>query len=541
MSDEVKLTVVDCTLRDGGYYNSWDFQNAVTQAYLHGLGQAGVDVLEVGFRSLNSSKYLGPFAYSTDEYLRSLPLPAHARIAVMVNARELIEFQQGPVTAVDLLFREASESPVRLVRIATHPAEAVLCGDIVNRLKQKGYAVSLNLMQVGSLSSDELTAHAKTAASLGGVDVLCLADSLGSMTPQTTRAAVEAVRRGWTGSIGIHAHDNCGQALANSLAALEAGATWVDATVLGMGRGAGNARMEHLLLELSQRQPGPYSPETVFHLVLDEFEPLRERYRWGYNLLYYLSARYGVHPTYVQEMLDGGRYRTEHVLDALKFLRDNQSNIYSEDQFLNALTDCTTGTEGQWDATEWCQDREVLILGSGPSLAEHIEAIGRYIERHKPIVICLNVKESVPREIVSVYAACHSMRLALEIGKYASLQRPLILPLGNVPAHVRQHLAGSEIRDYGVKTQTGQFDVKPNYCVLPSLLAFGYAVAVACVGGARRILLAGFDGYRSGDPRQQEMVETLDCYARYPGAIDLISVTPTSYPLREGSIYSPWL
>ena len=192
---------------------------------------------------------------------------------------------------------------MQLVRIATHPAETPLCGDLIGRLKQKGYAVSLNLMQVGGLSLDDLTVHAKTVSAFGGVDVLYLADSLGNMTPQTTQAAIAAIRRGWAGSIGIHAHDNCGQALANSLAAQEAGATWVDATVLGMGRGAGNARTEHLLIELSQRQLGSYNPETVFHLVLEEFEPLRERYRWGYNLLYYLSALYGIHPTYVQEML----------------------------------------------------------------------------------------------------------------------------------------------------------------------------------------------------------------------------------------------
>lgn len=538
---EDEITVIDCTLRDGGYYNSWDFQHDVVHAYLRSMDQAGVGVLEVGFRSLNRNKYLGPFAYSTDDYLRTLPLPANARIAVMVNAHELLECHQGAVAAIDLLFTDARESPVQLVRVAVHPQEVAQCGGLLQRLKEKGYTVSLNLMQVSSLSLKEMEAQAKTAASLGSVDILYIADSLGNMTPQTIQSVIMAIRYGWSGNIGIHAHDNRGQALANSLAAMEVGATWMDATVLGMGRGAGNARTEHLLLELDQRRPGPYNPEAVFHLALEEFENLRERYRWGYNLLYYLSALYGIHPTYVQEMLGGTRYRTEHILDALRFLRTNQSNVYSEDQFVSALTDCTAGTEGEWDATGWCRDREVLILGSGPSLAEHLEAVRRYIDNRKPVVICLNVKEYIPREKISVYAACHSTRLALETEKYTALQRPLVLPLGGVPDSIRQYLAGSEIRDYGVKIQPGQFSANKNYCVLPSLLSFGYAIALACAGEASRILLAGFDGYQAGDPRQQEMVETLECYARYPQSVELISVTPTSYSIDQNSIYSPWL
>jgi 4-hydroxy 2-oxovalerate aldolase len=541
MSAVNEITIFDCTLRDGGYYNAWDFQRDVVLSYLRSLGQAGVDVLELGFRSLSSNKYLGPFAYTTDDFLRTLPLPADAQIAVMVNARELIEYPQGGSAAVDLLFSEAQESPVSLVRVATHPSDVAQCGGLVRRLKEKGYVVALNLMQISGLTHDELEAKAKAVAAMGGIDILYIADSLGNMTPQTIQAAVAALRRNWTGRIGVHTHDNRGQALANSLAAIEAGATWVDATVLGMGRGAGNTRTEHLLLELEQRRPGTYNLEAIFHLVLEEFDKLLAQYRWGYNLLYYLSALYGIHPTYVQEMLSGSRHRTEHILDILKFLRDNQSSAYSEGQFLSALTGSTAGKEGQWNASGWCQGREVMILGSGPSLVEHLGAVCRYIDDRKPMVICLNTKEFVPQEKVNVYAACHSVRLALEIETLTSLRRPLIIPLGNVSDPLRQHLAGSEVRDYGVKLQPGHFDIQPNHCVLPSPLAFSYAVAVASAGGAQRILLAGFDGYQPSDPRQLEMVEALDCYARIPDAVELISVTPTTYPLRENSIYSPWL
>ena len=100
--------------------------------------------------------------------------------------------------------------------------------------------------------------------------------------------------------MGIHAHDNGGLALANSLAGLESGASWVDSTVLGMGRGAGNTRSELLLGHLSQHQGNTADVEDMEILISDYFEPLRRRTQWGPSFQYVTAAAKGIHPTFIQ-------------------------------------------------------------------------------------------------------------------------------------------------------------------------------------------------------------------------------------------------
>ena len=112
------------------------------------------------------------------------------------------------------------------------------------------------------------------------------------------------MRRGWSGPIGIHAHNNMGQGLLNSTVAVESGASWVDGTITGMGRGAGNSATELLLLEFCRRGWGD-SLRSRFSIWRSDRSRLCARnITGGRACSYHLSATYGVHPTYVQEMLE---------------------------------------------------------------------------------------------------------------------------------------------------------------------------------------------------------------------------------------------
>ena len=120
------LTLLDCTLRDGGYYNKWNFKTELVEKYLRAVAHSGIDVAEIGFRFFPKNEFLGPYAYSTDAFLRTITLPAGVRIAVMSNAKDLIKHEAGPRAAVDLLYNPAEESPVSIVRLAVNVEEAAL-------------------------------------------------------------------------------------------------------------------------------------------------------------------------------------------------------------------------------------------------------------------------------------------------------------------------------------------------------------------------------------------------------------------------------
>ena len=98
------LTILDCTLRDGGYYNNWDFDSDLVETYLNAMSQASIDVIEIGFRSPPKQSFMGPFVYSLDDYLETLPLPKKILIGVMINAKEYLNSPEDPVELINKLF-----------------------------------------------------------------------------------------------------------------------------------------------------------------------------------------------------------------------------------------------------------------------------------------------------------------------------------------------------------------------------------------------------------------------------------------------------
>lgn len=534
----MSLKVLDCTLRDGGYYNNWDFPQELVNAYLHSVSAAGIDMIEIGFRLFPKGCFLGPYAFSADSLLRRLPLPVGSMIATMIDAKEVTGHPEGPRHAIDLLFRPAVESRVSLVRVAMHFTEAAHCRPALMRLKELGYQVAINLMQVGMCEGEELTRMAKMISSWDVVDIFYFADSLGNMDPAATTNTVLALRSGWAGPIGIHAHDNMGQAQANTFAAIDAGATWVDGTVLGMGRGAGNVRMEHLLLALARKGLGHYHAEALFQTVLQDFSRLQERYGWGNNLLYYLSATLGVHPTYVQTMLADGRYANDEVLAGLMNLGGMGGNAYCPSRLENALQPKTKIFPGTWSAKGWATGQTVLIVGPGPSIAARLEELIDFIEREKLIVIVLNAKSLLPPDKITAYATCNPMRMAVEGGMYVARGRPVIMPVAALSPSARETLTDVPMLDYGLTIEAGQFRPEDQGCVAPHQLVAAYALAFANAAGAERILLAGFDGFTPSEYRHKVMLEVFDLYGRTPGLAPLRAVTPTSYPIPQSSVYA---
>jgi 4-hydroxy 2-oxovalerate aldolase len=529
--------ILDCTFRDGGYYTNWDFHESLVEKYFDAISLAKVDIVEIGFRFMPQKKFLGPFAYSDDNFLKSLSFPNNIHLAVMINASELINFDGGVNKAIELLFSHKKESPVDIVRIAVHPNDIQKSAEIANKLDSLGYQVYLNIMQISSLDFIKISKLAKIIESWGCIKVLYFADSLGNMDPDSVSATFNAITKSWSGEVGIHTHDNKNQALANSIRAIDCGITYIDATILGMGRGAGNARMESLLVEISGKKMGSYNPDAIFPLVVKEFELLQKEYKWGPNIYYFLSAVHNIHPTYIQEMSGDQRYGTEQILSAINFLKTAGASSYDFESMIKAISQGSDSEYGDWSAKNWARGKDILIVGSGPSTKEYLNEIIRYIAKKKPIVLCLNVNEDFPSDLVTAYVASHESRILIESGSYLNLKKPIILPLKIVPDDLKNLLLDIDILDYGLRIKDGEFKILDNGCVLGNSLAVNYALAVATASGAKRVLFTGIDGYGDSDPRQLEMLSELEKYKALKKSIPIYAITPTSYPIEDKSIY----
>lgn len=206
---------LDCTLRDGGYYNDWDFAPGLVADYLQAMAALQVDFVEIGLRSLKNDGFKGGCAFSTDSFLNGLPIPQELRdkIGVMINGSELTSKQSpGLVATLEKLFTPKPQSPVTLVRIACHVHEFETCLPAASWLKAQGYLVGFNLMQVADRSPEEITQLAKKASNYP-IDALYFADSMGSLSPNEVTQITQAFRAGWQGALGIHTHDNMGKRL----------------------------------------------------------------------------------------------------------------------------------------------------------------------------------------------------------------------------------------------------------------------------------------------------------------------------------------
>ena len=535
MELNLSIRVLDCTFRDGGYYNKWNFDTSLVQKYLYAIDSANIDIIELGLRNFPQDEFLGAFAYTTDVYIDSLYISEHISVGVMIDASSILNSGFSVDEAIGVLFQDKKKSRVNLVRIATHFNMVGRCMQIAQALKALGYQVGLNLMQAHDKSDDELSATAKLIQDWDEIYVLYFADSLGCMSGDDVIRISSALKLNWTGKMGFHAHNNKGVAVSNSLIAIEHGIDWVDCTILGMGRGAGNAQTESLLLELEQKYDVTYQASALFDMVLSEFTPLQKQYQWGESLLYSLAAMHSIHPTYIQEMLADNRYSNREVLQAIDFMSLMGASHYDKNLLLQARGKISN--KGSWSAKAWCKDKEVLILGAGASLKTHQQGIIQYIKTHKPVVISLNIKHDFSQDMIDVYASSNESKMLIEFDLYAQLEKPLAIPNVLLEKVLGKSIAIKKLWDYGLNIKQDVFVVDEKECTLPYELSIGYALSLANVGGAKNISLVGFDGYDRDDIRQIRMNELLDLYNQQ-SLVSVIALTPATYHLAQGSIYA---
>ncbi|AEG31690.1 aldolase catalytic domain-containing protein [Thiomicrospira cyclica] len=530
---------LDCTLRDGGYYNDWDFAPGLVVDYLQAMAALQVDFVEIGFRSLKNEGFKGGCAFSTDSFLNSLLIPVELtdKIGVMINGSELASKQSpGLVVTLEKLFAPKSQSPVTLVRIACHVHEFETCLPAASWLKAQGYLVGFNLMQVADRSPEEITQLAKKASEYP-IDALYFADSMGSLSPKEVTQIIQAFRAGWQGALGIHTHDNMGQAIANTLQAIQDGVTWVDSTVTGMGRGPGNAQTEYLTMALEPYRTNKGNPTKLFELIRKHFKPLQAQYGWGTNPYYYMAGQHGIHPTYIQEMLQDSRYSDEDILAVIDHLKIEGGKKFSLDTLEAARHFYSGEPRGTWSPKSVMQGRDVLIVGTGPGVAKYRSAIEAFIEQHQPYVIALNTQKNLREDLIHARAACHPVRLLADCHEHLNLPQPLITPASMLPEDVQQELKTKTLLDFGISVSSAGFEFHEYYAQLPTSLVVSYALAIATAGQANHIFMVGFDGYPAGDSRNQEMIDLFAQYRHAPSSVPLYTLTPSQYQLPSLSIY----
>ena len=519
------LKILDCTLRDGGYYNNWFFNKDLVHSYLSCCKKSKIDIVELGFRFLNFKKGLGPFAFTTESTLNELTIPKGLKISTMINAADFFGEKDDIEKLLKKVFIKKKNSKISLVRIAINFNSFLKGFYIAKFLKKYGYEVGFNLMQAHKKNKYEIENTVKNIISWGCVDYLYYADSIGVMDPDyVSFISKNFIKFSKKTKIGIHAHNNKSLALINSLTAINNNLSIVDSTILGMGRGAGNTPTESLLIEL---ETFGYKYKSSYLLdILKTFSNLQKKYQWGPNYFYHYAAINNIHPTYIQNLLDDKRYNLDQQKFALNSLKSKKSYIFSEDNLKSAIYK-NSEFKDNFNANNFFQNKKVCILASGPSGDKFSKKVINFIKKNKPIVISLNFNQYIPKKYIHYYVSSYEYRIFFDAQNFNKIDKQIIMPYSLFEKHLKNKINKDKIIDYGLKIKNDSFNAYNNFCELDSPLAIAYALAFCSIAFAKSISLAFVDGYQDDDFKNLEISNYIKKFKSKNQKIKLKFITPS--------------
>lgn len=306
------IKVVDATLRDGGLVNNFGFSDEFVKELYKTNVAAGVDYMEFGYKAskdIFNPNDFGKWKFSNEEDIRAVvgDNDTALKICVMADVGRT-DFKRDII--------KKSDSVIDMIRVATYIHQIPSAIEMITDAKEKGYEVTVNLMAVSKVKDEDLYNGLELLAE-SGADTIYLVDSFGAFYPEQIRRLTATymaacVKNGKT--VGIHAHNNQQLAFANTIEAAANGASLLDATMSGMGRGAGNCYMESLLAFL--RNP-KYNIVPVMNFVQKYMNPLKQgNDKWGFDIPYLLTGVLNSHPS--------------SAIKCIKDGRDDYANFYQE-------------------------------------------------------------------------------------------------------------------------------------------------------------------------------------------------------------------
>ncbi len=291
-----EIKVLDCTVRDGGLMNKWQFEDGFVKAIYQGCVDAGIDIMEIGYISSESAfsrDEVGPWRFC--EYKDMKRIVGENNTALKLSAMADI----GRIDPKDI--PEKSKNVLDMIRVACYVHQMDKAIVLAEECMDKGYEVTINLMAVSKVTAPELD-EALNDLAKSKVTTLYVVDSFGSMYCEQIEALIDKYQKALPGrTIGIHAHNNMQLAFSNTVTGIIKGCNMLDATLLGIGRGAGNCPLEILLSFLKNPK---YNLLPVYKLIQDIMLPMQQKIDWGYHIPYLITGAMNEHPRSAMKWMD---------------------------------------------------------------------------------------------------------------------------------------------------------------------------------------------------------------------------------------------
>lgn len=380
--------ILDCTLRDGGYINDWNFGYEVIKDIIYNLVMAGTDYIELGFLrdcEYDSNKSL---FNNIAEAKRVLPIDSGKSQFVLMALHNRYDINK---------LEEYDGGSINTIRVTFHDYDIDEGLEYCKKIIQKGYKCFCNPINIMGYSDDKIIKliHKVNKINIYGFSIV---DTFGSMMKKDLIRIYSLLENNLNNDIviGLHLHDNLSQAYSLSQDFIELcnRNCVIDGSLLGMGRVPGNLCVELFMNYLNKKNNSCYKVENAFDIIDEYIKPIKSKKAWGYSVEYALSAKFNLHRNYAEFLINKEKLRTRDINNILSQIDKKKRTAFDEgyieklyEKYMNVnVDDC--------DAIERLKKeigtRKVLVLAPGASINSQCENIRRYILDNNAFVISTN-------------------------------------------------------------------------------------------------------------------------------------------------------
>lgn len=477
------LELLDCTLRDGGYINDWEFgHNVITGTYKR-LDAAGTDYIEVGFiddrRMFDINRSIVPNTECYNEIFKNVT-KKHAIPVAMIDYGTCSIDNIGPV---DSTFIDG-------IRVIFKKEKIEKALPFCKAIKEKGYKLFIQAVSITAYSDMELLEYVNKINEIKPF-AFSIVDTYGLLDKKKLTNYFNLIDNNLDPEIkiGYHAHNNFQLAFSNAMRFLELVTDHelvVDSTVYGMGKSAGNCPSELISMHMNQYYGKQYDINQYLEILDTDLMTVYKQHYWGYRYNFYISAMQNCHPSYVQFLLDKKTLTVSSINDILNTIPSDKKLLYDEKFIAEAYkTYQYNNIDDAEDIELLSKDissRVILLLGPGSSIVSKRSDILKYIEEYNPVVISVNFgPTTLPYDYMFISNAKRYSKLA---------------DSQNGKALIGKLIITSNITPFDYKP-----DLKLNYQALTEVEninsdnALLLCLAALISAKAKNVVLAGFDGF----------------------------------------------
>lgn len=384
------LKILDCTLRDGGYINDWNWGFHTARDIIHTLVKANVDIVEVGFlRNVDGYDSDVTVCNTIEELNRFLPDDCGGTMFSGMAMRSNYDINK---------LSPYSGNGIEMIRITAHDYDIEEGMDFAREVKAKGYKLSINPINIMGYSDEQLLWIIDRVNEIHPYQ-FSIVDTFGSMKRRDLDRIVSLVDHNMDRSIrvALHLHENMSLSFSLAQKFLDKHlnrAITVDGSLMGMGRIPGNLPIELIADYINEYFDKNYDIDFMMDAIQDHIAPMKGETEWGYTPAYFLSARFNLHRNYAEHYLNKGDLTNRDIDTILARIDKSKKTAFDKayadrlyEEFLNNSIDDTK------DRTRLMQEldgKNVLLIAPGATIASHNSEITAYIDDEQPLVIAVN-------------------------------------------------------------------------------------------------------------------------------------------------------